>query len=40
MFNVPIMDIIILYIQEVVTLQNLHQKIRFTPFFNYYDILG
>ena len=36
---------IILYVQEVVTLQKkylkyLHQKIRFTPLINYYDILG
>ena len=34
-----------LYVQEVVTLQKkyqiyLHQKMRFTAFFNYYDILG
>ena len=34
------------YVQEVVTLQKkniliyLHQKIRFTPLFNYNDILG
>ena len=34
----------LLYVQEVVTLQRknipiyLHQKIGFTPFFNYYDI--
>ena len=38
-------NIDILCVQEVVTLQKkyltyLHQKIRFTPFFNYYDILG
>ena len=36
---------IILYVQEVVTLQKnitiyLHKKIMFTPFFNYYNILG
>ena len=35
----------ILYVQEVVTLQKkyliyLHQKMRFTPIFNYYDTLG
>ena len=33
------------YVQEVVTLQKkyliyLHQKMRFTPFINYYDTLG
>ena len=36
---------IILYVQEVGTLQKkyliyLHQKMRFTPFINYYDTLG
>ena len=33
----------ILYVQEEVTLQkkkHLHQKMRFTQFINYYDILG
>ena len=35
----------VLYVQEVVTLQQkyliyLHQKMRFTPFINYYDTLG
>ena len=35
----------ILYVQEVVTLQKkcliyLHQKMRFTPFIDYYDTLG
>ena len=35
----------VLCVQEVVTLQKkyymyLHQKMSFTPFFNYYDILG
>ena len=35
----------LLYVQEVVTLQKkyqiyLQQKMRFTPFFDYYDILG
>ena len=35
----------ILYVQEVVTLQKkyliyLHQKMRLTPFINYYDTLG
>ena len=36
---------VILYVQELVTLQKkyliyLHQKMRFTPFINYYDTLG
>ena len=36
---------LILYVQEVVTLQKkysiyLHQKMRFTPFINYYNTLG
>ena len=36
---------VVLYVQEVVTLQKkyliyLHQKMRFTPFINYYDTLG
>ena len=36
-------DTKVLYVQEVVTLQKkyllyLHQKMRFTPFINYYDI--
>ena len=40
-----IIVIIILYVQEVVTLQKkyliyLHQKMMFTPFINYYDTLG
>ena len=35
----------LLYVQEVVTLQKqyliyLHQKMRFTPFINYYDTFG
>ena len=35
----------LLYVQKVVTLQKkyliyLHQKMRFTPFINYYDTLG
>ena len=35
----------LLYVQEVVTLQKkyliyLHQKMRFTPYINYYDTLG
>ena len=39
------LEIIILYVQEVVTLQKkcliyLLQKMRFTPFINYYDTLG
>ena len=37
--------ILLLYVQEVVTLQNkyliyLHKKMSFTPFINYYDTLG
>ena len=40
-----VFKIIALYVQEVVTLQKkyliyLHQKMRFTPFINYYDPLG
>ena len=38
-------QIFLLYVQEVVTLQKkifniLHQKMRFTPFINYYNTLG
>ena len=43
--QVPHVLFYVLYVQEVVTLQKkylfyLHQKMRFTPFINYYDILG
>ena len=36
---------VLLYVQEVVALRKkyliyLHQKMRFTPFINYYDTLG